>query len=144
MQVRKDIRASRRVRGTFPQSRLPKAPEEGQQVSVYLILMRGSEAVRRARIVDFLRALDDPGRFLRRVLDGNDLIVLTVHDQGRDIELLEVPGEIRLGECLDALVGVLEAGLHAPEPELIQRALGDLGTRPVGAIERSRQVLVEL
>src|SRR5882724_6624539 len=93
------------------------APEEGQQVGVDLILMRGREAVRRARIVDFLGALDEPGRFLRRVLDGNDLIVLTVHDQGWDIELLEVPGEIGLGECLDALVGVLEAGLHAPEPE---------------------------
>src|SRR5947209_16582200 len=51
------------------------APEEGQQIGVDLILMRGREAVRRARIVDFLRALDDPGRFLRRVLDGNDLIV---------------------------------------------------------------------
>src|SRR5882672_6153473 len=96
------------------------APEEGKQVSVDLILMRGCEVVRRARIVDFLRALDDPGRFLRRVLDGNDLVVLTVHDQGWNINLLEVPGEIGLGECLDALVGVLEAGLHAPEPELIQ------------------------
>ena len=60
--------------------------EEGQQVSVDLILMRGSEAVRRARIVDFLRALDESGRFHRRVLDGNDLVVLAVHDQGRDIE----------------------------------------------------------
>ena len=60
--------------------------QERQQVGVDLILMRGREAVRRARIVDFLRALDEPGRFLRRVLDGNDLVVLTVHDQGRDIE----------------------------------------------------------
>src|SRR5207253_10961273 len=29
-----------------------------------------------------------------RVLDGNDLVVLTVHDQGWDIELLEVPGKV--------------------------------------------------
>ncbi len=98
--------------------------------------MRGREAVRRARIIDFLRALDEPGRFLRRVLDGNDLVVLTVHDQGRDVELLEVLGEIGLGEGLDAFIGVLEAGLHAPEPELIQGALGDLGPRPVGAVEQ--------
>ena len=58
--------------------------------------------------------------------------------------LLEVLGEIGLGEGLDAFVGVLEAGLHAPKPELIQRALGDLGPRPVGAVEQCRQVLVEL
>jgi len=38
-----------------------------------------------------------------------------VHDQGWDIELLEVLGEISLGEGLDAFIGVLEAGLHAPE-----------------------------
>src|SRR5262245_18039660 len=103
--------------------------------------MRGREAVRRAWIVYFLSALDEPGRFLRRVLDGNDLVVLTVHDQGRDIDLLEVLGEVALGEGLDAFVGVLEASLHAPEPELIQRAMGDLGPRPVGAIERAHQVL---
>src|SRR5205809_2132032 len=131
--------------GPFPSRACRRlAPEEGQQVSVDLILMRGSEAVRRARIVDFLRALDEPGRFPRRVLDGNDLVVPTVHDQGRNIDLLQVLGEIGLGEGLDALVGVLETGLHAPEPELIQRALGDFGTRAVGAIERTRQVLVEL
>src|SRR6266513_2356300 len=98
-------------------------PQEGQQVGVDLILMRGREAVRCAWIVDFLRALDEPGRFLRRVLDGYDLVVLTVHDQGRDIELLEVLGEISLGEGLDAFIGVLEAGLHAPDPELIQDSL---------------------
>ncbi len=124
---------------------LPRlGPQEGQQVGVDLILMRGREAVRCARIVDFLRALDEPGRFLRRVLDGNDLVALTVHDQGRDIELLEVLGEVGLGEGLDAFVGVLEAGLHAPEPELIQRPLRDFGVRPIGAIEHWSQVLVEL
>ena len=67
-----------------------------------------------------------------------------MHDQGRDIELLEVLGEVGLGEGLDAFVGVLEAGLHAPEPELIQHALRDLGARPVGAVEHGREVLVEL
>jgi hypothetical protein len=57
-----------------------------------------------------------------------------MHDQRWDIELLEVLGEIGLGEGLDAVVGVLEAGLHAPEPELVQDALGDLGPRPLGSI----------
>src|SRR5262249_22123626 len=59
-----------------------RTPEEGQQVSVDLILMRGCEAVGRARIVNLLRTFDEPRRFLRRVLDGNDLVVLAVQDQG--------------------------------------------------------------
>src|SRR5262245_9733947 len=67
-------------------------PEEGQQVGVDLVLVCRREAVRRARIVNLLRALDQPGRFLCRVLDGNDLVVLTVQDQGRYVELLQVLG----------------------------------------------------
>ena len=59
-----------------------------------------------------------------------------MHDQGWDIKLLQVLREVGFGERLDAFVGVLETGLHAPKPELIQRPLRDLGPRPVGAIER--------
>jgi hypothetical protein len=62
--------------------RLWLAPEEGQQVGVELVLMGRGEAMRRARIVDLLRALDEPGRFPGRVIDGNDLVVLAVQDQG--------------------------------------------------------------
>jgi hypothetical protein len=119
-------------------------PKEGQQVSIHLILMRSRDAVRCTRIVDFLRALDESGRLWCRVLDRDDLVVLAVQDQSRDIDLLEILGEISLREGLDALVRVFEAGLHAPEPELIQYALGDLGPRPIGTVELCRQVLVEL
>lgn len=119
-------------------------PQEGQQISVDLILMRSREAVRCTWIVDFLRAPDESGGLDRRVLDGNNLVVIAVHNQGRDIDLLEVLGEIGLREGLDALVRILEASLHAPEPELIQRTLGDFGSWPVGAVERYRQVLVKL
>jgi hypothetical protein len=67
-----------------------------------------------------------------------------MHDQRWDIELLEVLGEIGLGEGLDAVVGVLQPGLHAPQPELLQHALGDLRVWPVRAIELQCKVLVEL
>jgi hypothetical protein len=40
--------------------------------------MPGREAVGRAWIVDFLGALDQPGRLLRRVFDRNDLVIFTV------------------------------------------------------------------
>jgi hypothetical protein len=38
------------------------APYEVEQIGVNPILVRGRQAVRRARIVDFLRALDQLGR----------------------------------------------------------------------------------
>ena len=88
--------------------------------------MRGRKAVRRTRIIDFLCAPYETSRLHRRVLDGNNLVVIAVQDQGRDIDLFEVLGEIGLRECLDAIVGILEAGLHAPEPELIEYALETL------------------
>ena len=56
------------------------APEEREQVGIDLILMRRRDAVRRARIVDFPYVLDELGRFLCRVLNGNDLVVFTVND----------------------------------------------------------------
>src|SRR5450631_4622437 len=57
--------------------------QEGQQVSVELVLMGVHQAVRRARVVDFLRALNKPGRFMGRVLDGDDLVIFAVQDQRR-------------------------------------------------------------
>src|SRR5262245_54469997 len=118
--------------------------DEGEQIRVDLILMCGGDAVWRARVVNVLRSLDEPSRLPGGVLHRNDLIVLTVKHQSRHIELLEVLGEVGLGEGLDALVGVLEAALHAPGPELVEHALRDLGAGPVGAIERNREIPVVL
>jgi len=67
-----------------------------------------------------------------------------VEHQGRHIELFQILREVGLGKRLDGLVRVLEAGLHAPEPELVEHPLRDLGPRPVGAVELDGQVLVEL
>src|SRR5262249_54399036 len=45
--------------------------------------MRGREPVGRAWMVDFLGALDQPGRLLRRVFDRNDLVIFTVLGNAR-------------------------------------------------------------
>ena len=66
-----------------------------------------------------------------------------MQDQRWHIELFQVLRLVRFRECLDAFVGVLETGLHAPEPKLLQDALRDVGTRPVGPIKKHCQVLVE-
>ncbi len=101
-------------------------PEEGEQVGVDLVLMCGGDAVRRAGIVDVLGALDQPGGLDGGILDRNDLVILPVQDERRHVELLQVFGEVGLRECLDAFIGVQQAGLHAPEPELVECALGDV------------------
>src|SRR5215510_2813960 len=119
-------------------------PKECQQVAVDLILMRRREAVRRSRIVDFLRALNEPGRFPRRVFDRNDLVVLTVQDERWYVELFQILRLVRFRECLDTFVGVLETSLHAPEAKLRQDSRRGIGPGPVGAIEKHCQVLVEL
>jgi len=67
-----------------------------------------------------------------------------VDDQGRDVELLEVFREIRLGEGLDAVEGAFEPDLHRPQPEHVQNALRHLGTRSVGTEEGHAEILVEL
>ncbi len=71
--------------------------------------MCGSKAVRSTRIVNFLCATDESSRLHCRVLDGNDLVIIAVHDQSRDIDLLKVLGEISLREGPDAFIRVFEA-----------------------------------
>src|SRR5437660_5915833 len=65
-------------------------------------------------------------------------------DQCRYVKLLEIRGEIRLGERLDAEVGRREAGHHPLEPERLAHALRDRGPRPVVAVERQAKILPEL
>src|SRR5882724_65418 len=70
--------------------------DEAQQLRVDLILMRGGDPVRRAGVVNVLRALDEFRRLHGRVLHRYDLVVLTVQYQRRYIDLLEVLGEVGL------------------------------------------------
>jgi hypothetical protein len=136
--------APRQVRRPALRVGIVLALEERQQFGVDLILMRGCNAVRCTRVVDVLRALDEAGRLHRRVSHWHDLVILPMENQRRYIELLEFLCEIGLGEGLDAFVGVLKSGLHTPDPELVEQALRDLGTWPVGAVKHDCQILVEL
>ena len=95
-------------------ARLLNRLEEFQQVGVDLICMRGSETVGQAWVKKFLGSLDELSRPLSRNIDRDDLVVLTMHDQGGYVELLEILVEVGLGKCLDAVVNVLETTLHAP------------------------------
>ena len=79
--------------------------DERQQILVDPILERRAHAVRRALVDLQRRALDHLGRQHGRGADRHDLVVVAVEDQRRDVELLEILGEVRLGKRLDAEVG---------------------------------------
>jgi hypothetical protein len=68
--------------------------DECQQIRVDFVLVGRAHAVRRALINLQLGALDDFGGKERRCLDRNDLIIVTVQDERRNVELLEVFGEV--------------------------------------------------
>ena len=118
--------------------------QEGQQVGVELFLVRAAEAMGRARIDFQGGVLDDLRGEHGRVADRHDLVIVTVDDQGRNVEPLEVFRHVRLGEGLDAIEGCFEADLHRPQPEHVPNALRYLGTWPVGTVERCAELLVEL
>src|SRR5262249_25559903 len=65
--------------------------DKRKKVSIDLILECSRKAVGRTRIVDFLRALDQLGRFSGRVLHWHDLIIFAVHDKRWHIELSSFP-----------------------------------------------------
>src|SRR5258706_3671520 len=118
--------------------------EEPQQICVDLILERRAQAVRRALVDLETRVLDQLGGEHGGGGNRDDLIVVAVDDERRDVELLQILGEVRLGERLDAVEHPFVAGLHALEPERVTEALGDLGARPIGAVERRSQIFEEL
>src|SRR5258708_4752625 len=76
--------------------------------------------------------------------DGYDLVIVAVEDERRHVELLEIFGEVRLRERLDAIVDGFVSSQHSLKPERIPQALRDLGARPVGTVERSAEVFEKL
>src|ERR1035437_2066504 len=119
--------------------------EECQQVGIELLLVSLGQAMGCASIDLQSRVFDEFGRGKSRGADRYDLVVVTVNDKRWHVEFLEVFGEVRLGERLDAVKRVLVAGLHTLEPKPVDHALRDLLARPVEAEERpAGEVLVQL
>ena len=83
--------------------------------------------------------------FIAEFLHGNDLVVLAVDQQRRDVEALEVFGEVGLGEAtVTHSYEFLSPDCMLHEPELVEHALRDLVPGPVRAVELDGEVPVEL
>ena len=70
-----------------------------------------------------LCVLDQLARDRRAGTDGDDLVVVTVHDEGGNVDPLEVVGEVGLAEGLDAVVGRFQPPHHPLPPPVIDQAL---------------------
>ena len=77
--------------------------EECQQVGIELLLVSLGQAMGCACIDLKSRVFDEFGRGKSRGADRYDLVVVAVNDQRWDVEFLEVFGEVRLRERLDAV-----------------------------------------
>ena len=84
---------------------------------------RASQAVRRTWIDLQNRTFDDLRGEQSRVGNRYNLVVVAMDDERRNVELLEVFGQVRLGESLDAVIGPFETNGHRPEPERIANTL---------------------
>src|SRR5438477_4307878 len=91
--------------------------DEGEQILVDLVLQGRTHAMRRSWVNLERRALHKLGRQQGRGTDRDNLAVIAVEDQGRDIKLLEICGGVGFGEGLDAEIGGGKTGHHPLEPE---------------------------
>ena len=60
-----------------------------------------------------------------------------MQDQHRNIHLLQVLGEVGLGEGFDAIIGALEPTQHALQPPALYHTLAHLGAVPIEPEERT-------
>src|SRR3954462_3293776 len=75
-------------------------PKEREQIGVHHLVMGRKQPVRQAWIDFQLGALDQLRRHHRGRADWDDLIVVAVDDQRRQVEFLEIFREISFGEGL--------------------------------------------
>src|SRR5262249_25491389 len=78
--------------------------QELEEVCVDAVLEGRAHAVRRALVDLEPRVLDELRRLHGRRSDRNDLVVVAMQDERRNVDLREIGGLIRFGEGLDAEV----------------------------------------
>lgn len=126
-------------------SALASGLDEFQQIGIELIFVGVSQPMRCAGI-DF-----EGGIFYqfcsgdRSGTNWHNLVIIPMNDEGGDIKLFEVFGEVSFRKGFDAVEGILVACHHALKPKTVNPALKNVGTGTVKAKEgTARQIFVEL
>ncbi len=89
-------------------------------------------------------ALDQRDRHARRCANRDDLVVITVENERRNIEPLEVFREVGFRKRFNAIVERLEATGHALQPEGPLQSLRNRRTWTIGAVERNAHIVKKL
>src|SRR5260370_8066137 len=74
----------------------------------------------------------------------NGLGVITMENQCRNINLLEIVAKVGLRERLNAVIVSFDSARHSLQPKMLPNAFRNLRAWTVVAIERKGKVLVEL
>src|SRR3712207_1114046 len=111
------------------------AADEGEKVGVHDLGMGRAHAVRESLVDLECALLQQLDREQCRIGDRHDLVVVPVHHEHRHVDDLQVLGEVRLREGLDAVVMGLGAAHHALAPPVLDHGLGRLRAGPVEAVE---------
>src|SRR5260370_19433064 len=124
--------------------RLTAALCEREQVGVDLVRVDRGHAVWKAWI-------DLEGCFLQdfrgheaRGTDRYNLVVVTMHHQYRDVDLLQDFGEVSFRERLNAIIMRFDASQHALQPPVVANAFRNLRGCAGVPVKRQSDVLVEL
>src|SRR5262249_12200757 len=126
-------------------SRLPSSLNEFQEALVDRLGVGGEHAMRETRIElqsGLLKELDleQGSAFVR-----NDLVVFALHDERWYFDALQVLGEVRFRERLDAIVVGLGPAHHALAPPIPNNTIHRLGARSVKPVEHCRsEIAVKL
>ena len=110
--------------------------DEPEEVGVQPVSVGVGEAVSAGLVNLQLSAGDRCCGAFSADVEGDDLVVVAVDDQGWYIDLGQVGSEVGGGEGGDAFVGAAMSAGHALQPERVANALGDVVVAVV-AEERS-------
>ena len=105
--------------------------DERKQIGIDFVRVNDRHTMREARVDLELRIFHQLDRECSRIWKGHDLVVVAMHDEGGNVDLLQVFGKVGLGKGLDAVLLSLEASLHPLIPEIFSHPFGDLCTLPV-------------
>src|SRR5438132_12916882 len=95
---------------------LVSLPQESKQVGINPVCVGRGHSVRKARVNLQRCILEDLRRHQTRSTDRNNLIVVSMHDQHRNVDLLQVLREVGLRKGLDAVVMRLYTSEHSLQP----------------------------
>src|SRR3984957_12527552 len=108
---------------------------EFKKIGIDLVCMRGRHPVRQTLVNLQRTVLQELGSQRACVGERHDLVILAMHHQNRNGDLLEVFGEVGLRQGLDAVILGLGPAHHSLTPPVVDHPLRNLRAGAVETVE---------